>query len=54
MNWGGGSGLLAELFGLFLGDVMRNRHDSPLFEFRFIQAMLLIDVTSGNSQPEKC
>jgi hypothetical protein len=48
--WGGG-GLLAELFGVFLGDVMGNRHDSLLFEFRFTQAMLLIDVTPGNSQP---
>jgi hypothetical protein len=50
---GAGGGLLAELLGVFLGDVMRNRHESPLFEFRFRQAMLLIDVNPGNSQVEK-
>jgi hypothetical protein len=50
---GAGGGLLAELLGVFLGDVMRNRHESLLFEFRFRQAMLLIDVNPGNSQLEK-
>jgi hypothetical protein len=51
MDVAGGRGLLAELVGVFLGDVMRNRHNSLLLEFRFTQAMLLIDVTPGNSQP---
>jgi hypothetical protein len=50
---GAGGGLLAELLGVFLGDFMRNRHESLLFEFRFTQAMLLIDVNPGNSQLEK-
>jgi hypothetical protein len=50
---GAGGDFLAELLGAFLGDVIRNRHESLLFEFRFRQAMLLIDVNPGNSQLEK-